>query len=197
MGDVIRLHARASSSKRTRRKSAGSACLPPFARTSAKVTKFSGGMAPRAFQLLTADMPTPAKDAAAALPPTASMTALTVSSIGQEYSHGVNLSTLHGLAVDSSPFSRFKAGMAETAKTIGNRLFVTREALQVKAADLCRRINCKPNRWSQYESGERKITLPVANRLCDEYGLTLDWVYRANPAGLPHALRLRMPRTAA
>lgn len=194
MGVVIQIrHARAAS--RLGLKTAGLTSEPASA--CEKARNFAGGMNPRFFQLLTADMPTPAKEAAAAGPPTAVITASTVSSIPGEYSRRVNLSTHHGLAVDCSPFSRFKTAMAETAKTIGNRLLVTREALGLKAAEVCRRIGCKANRWSQYESGERKITLPVANRLCDEYGLTLDWIYRADPARLPHELRLRMPRTAA
>lgn len=73
---------------------------------------------------------------------------------------------------------------------------MTREALDLSAADLCRQIGCKPNRWSQYEGGERKITLEVAIALCDEFGLSLDWIYRANPAQLPHALRLKMRQVA-
>ena len=33
-------------------------------------------------------------------------------------------------------------------------------------------------------------------RYCDEFGLSLDWIYRANPAQLPHALRVRMRQAA-
>ena len=86
--------------------------------------------------------------------------------------------------------------MAETVKSLANRLKMTREALELTAAEVCRRINCKPNRWSQYEAGERKITLEVANALCDEFGLSLDWIYRANPAQLPHQLRIKMRQAA-
>lgn len=69
---------------------------------------------------------------------------------------------------------------------------MTREALQLRPVDLCKRIGIKENRWSQYEGGERRITLQVANLLCDEFGLTLDWIYRANPAGLSHELRMKI-----
>lgn len=82
--------------------------------------------------------------------------------------------------------------MSQTIKSIASRLKSTREAIGISAADLCRRIDCKPNRWSQYENGERKITVEVAEKLCDEYGLTLDWIYRANPSGLPHGLRIKI-----
>ena len=86
--------------------------------------------------------------------------------------------------------------MAETLKSLANRLKLTREAIGISAADLCKRINVKPNRWSQYEGGERRITVEVANKLCDEFDLSLDWIYRANPAQLPHALRLKMRQAA-
>jgi len=88
------------------------------------------------------------------------------------------------------------APMPESLKSLGARLKSTREALGLSAAELCRQIDCKANRWSQYESGERKITLEVANSLCDQFGLSLDWIYRGNPAMLPHSLRLKMPKAA-
>ncbi len=87
--------------------------------------------------------------------------------------------------------------MPETLKSLGNRLAQTREALGITAAALCKTIGCKPNRWSQYESGQRKITLEIAERLCDEYGLSLDWIYRGNRAFLPDAIRAKIPRVAA
>ena len=68
---------------------------------------------------------------------------------------------------------------------IASRLEETREALGLKAAALCRQAKISPNAWSQFESGERRITLQNAEKLCDTYGLTLDWIYRGDPAGLP------------
>jgi len=86
--------------------------------------------------------------------------------------------------------------MADGLKLLAQRLKTTREALELSAAELCKQIECKPNRWSQYEGGDRRITLEVANRLCDEFGLSLDWIYRGNPAMLPHALRIKMRQAA-
>jgi transcriptional regulator with XRE-family HTH domain len=82
--------------------------------------------------------------------------------------------------------------MAEQLKALARRLELTREALDLNAAQLCKRIGIKENRWSQYESGERRITLEVAEALCDEFGLSLDWIYRGKPDQLPHALRLKI-----
>ena len=86
--------------------------------------------------------------------------------------------------------------MVESVKSLGNRLKTTREAPGISAAELCKTIQVRPNRWSQYENGERRITLEVANKLCDEFGVSLDWIYRANPSQLPHALRMKMLQVA-
>ena len=73
-------------------------------------------------------------------------------------------------------------------KSIAKRLLSLREVVAPSAADLCRRTGLAPNRWSQYESGERRITLDAANTLCDKYGVTLDWIYRGDESGLPGRL---------
>lgn len=99
--------------------------------------------------------------------------------------------------MDCGPEFPLNSGMIGDQKALGKRLQLTREALQLSAADLCRRIDCKPNRWSQYESGERRITLEIADRLCDEFGVSLDWIYRGNRALLPDAIRVKIPRIAA
>ena len=87
--------------------------------------------------------------------------------------------------------------MPESNKALSNRLKFTREALGVKPADVCKRLKVGANAWSQYESGERRITLQVAIKFCAEYGLTLDWIYRAEPSRLPHDIRMRLPSEVA
>lgn len=190
MGIVLRFHSRASASLKP--KISGAASLPSRARAAEKARKFSGGMAPRAFQLLTADIPTPDRAAVAAVPPRASIMASTELSMPTDSSRSVNVSRLHKSAVDCLPDVGVNGGMAETAETIGKRLILTREALEIKAAELCRRIDCKPNRWSQYERGVRPLTLDIANRLCDEFGLSLDWIYRNDRQKLPEWLAAKI-----
>ena len=87
--------------------------------------------------------------------------------------------------------------MPESNKSLANRLKITREALNVKPAEVCKRIKVGANAWSMYESGERRITLQVAIKFCNEYGLTLDWIYRADPSRLPHEVRMKLPSEAA
>ena len=60
--------------------------------------------------------------------------------------------------------------------------------------EFARRANLKPNRYSQYESGVRPLTIDAANRICDEYGISLDWLYRGDRSRLPHHLAIDIAR---
>jgi hypothetical protein len=200
MGDVVRFpdhQTRASSVTGRKPNTDRSACFPSRDNSSENVAKCSDGMNFRVFQLETAGRETRAKAAAADTPPTASTTASTELSMQLDTSRNVNLSSLHVMAVDFGRFGGFHKAMRQTKKMIAKRLIETREALGLRATDICKRIGCAANRWSQYESGERRITYAVADRLCDEFGLTLDWIYRANPAGLPHGIAVKLRSTAA
>ena len=63
---------------------------------------------------------------------------------------------------------------------IATRLRHTREAFGVNQREFARRANLKQNRYSQYESGARPLTIDAANKICDEYGVSLDWLYRGD-----------------
>ena len=73
-------------------------------------------------------------------------------------------------------------------KTLASRLKLTQDALELSGADIHRTTGIKPNRWSQYVNDKRPITLDAAGKFCDQYGVTLDWIYRADPSGLPQKL---------
>ena len=73
----------------------------------------------------------------------------------------------------------------DQVKNIAKRLLLLREAMGLSGADLCRMTGFAPNRWSQYESGDRRITLDAATVLCEKFGVTLDWIYRGDESGLP------------
>ena len=100
------------------------------------------------------------------------------------------------MAVEMSEDERLNRRVVQSKAVIAARLKKTREVLVPEAAVLCRVIKCSPSRWSNYESGERRITLQIADKLCDHYSLTLDWIYRGNPARLPHDLVLKLQETA-
>lgn len=69
-------------------------------------------------------------------------------------------------------------------------------ALGISQADVCRALHVAANRWSQYESGERRITLPVAIKLADTYGVSLDYVYRNDISKLTMDLIQKIQRAA-
>ena len=88
--------------------------------------------------------------------------------------------------------------MATARKDVVKRLKTLPAALETTAADICRRTGIKPNAWSQYiaEDGKRKITLAAANRLCDEFKLSLDWIYRGDTSGLQGRLIEKLRKAA-
>jgi transcriptional regulator with XRE-family HTH domain len=77
------------------------------------------------------------------------------------------------------------------------RLRHTREALGLNQREFAMRANLKPNRYSQYETGARQLTIEAAQRICDEYGVTLDWLYRGDRSRLPHRLAISIAQIAA
>jgi DNA-binding XRE family transcriptional regulator len=203
MGMIVRFpgrqrHVRASAvAISLKPKTEGEASLPCAAKALRTIVKLPCDIRPLFTQLLTAGAVTPTSDATAAFPPKAFTTSSTELSMPLKCSRNVNLSSLHGLAVEKRLPVRFTRHMRQSTKVLAKRLETTRLALEMSAADLCKRIDIKPNRWSQYESGERRITEAVAIALCEEFALTLDWIYRGDPSHLPHALRLKMKPAAA
>lgn len=73
-------------------------------------------------------------------------------------------------------------------KHIAARLLHTREALGLNQREFAMRANLKPNRYSQYETRVRALTIDAALRICDKYGVSLDWLYRGERSRLPYHL---------
>lgn len=42
--------------------------------------------------------------------------------------------------------------------------------------------------YNRFETGKRLLTLQAAMKLCARYSITLDWLYRGDPSGLPYKL---------
>ena len=49
----------------------------------------------------------------------------------------------------------------------------------------------------QYETGARALTIEAAQKICDEYGVTVDWLDRADRSVLPHHLAIEIARLEA
>jgi DNA-binding XRE family transcriptional regulator len=103
---------------------------------------------------------------------------------------------LHDKGIAQGWLARQAFLMARRYEAIGKRLALLRDGLGITQAELCRQIKCATNRWNQYERGDRQITLAVANRLADEYGASLDWIYRDERGTLSQTLYRKLYRAA-
>jgi transcriptional regulator with XRE-family HTH domain len=82
-------------------------------------------------------------------------------------------------------------------EAIAERLRMTREALGVrKQKEFAERAQISPNTYNQWEKGRVYPDLQYAIRLCDEYGITLDWIYLGDPSGLPYHIARLMKEEA-
>lgn len=71
---------------------------------------------------------------------------------------------------------------------VGQRLRLTREALRLTQREFASRAGIATNTYGQYETGARLISPKRAIELCEQYGLSLDWIYRGEPGELPYKL---------
>ena len=81
---------------------------------------------------------------------------------------------------------------------IGQRLKLTREALELSQVELCRRAKLATNAYNQYETGKTRPAVENAIAICETFQLTLDWIYRGDPSGLRYDLadKLRLRKIA-
>jgi transcriptional regulator with XRE-family HTH domain len=71
---------------------------------------------------------------------------------------------------------------------VADRLRHSRMALKLTQRRLCAITGIETNTWNNAETGKNRLGLDSAIRLCDETGLTLDWIFRGVRAGLPHGV---------
>lgn len=74
--------------------------------------------------------------------------------------------------------------ITDILREVPARLIMTRNALGLSQAELCREAGIATNAWNQFEK-DRTITIVNAIKLCDRFGLTLDWLYLGDRSGLP------------
>src|SRR5262245_14513972 len=65
-------------------------------------------------------------------------------------------------------------------EAVSKRLEILRRALDLTTTEMCRRIGSTStgSAWTNYEMCRRVISREHAIRLCEEFGVTLDWIYR-------------------
>jgi len=73
------------------------------------------------------------------------------------------------------------------------RLKLSRAALGIEdQRDFGEGAGLEQSLYNRFETGKRLLTLQAALKLCEVYGLTLDWLYRGDPSGLPYTLATRL-----
>jgi len=80
---------------------------------------------------------------------------------------------------DSELYTRPKSIAAMAA-----RLKLTRIGLGLSQAELCRRADLSRNTYNQWERGHGRPDVHYAIRLCETFGITLDWIFRGEIEGL-------------
>ena len=83
---------------------------------------------------------------------------------------------------------------AEHIDEIAERLKRARASTKLNQTQFAERIGISQHRLSQYENS-RPLTLEVALAICDEFGFSLDWLYRGDGIMLPHGLWERVNPT--
>jgi transcriptional regulator with XRE-family HTH domain len=76
----------------------------------------------------------------------------------------------------------------ESVEACALRLRWTREAMELSQAEMARRAGIAAATWNNAETGDNKLGLENALKLCQTYRLTLDWLYRGIINDLPAAL---------
>ena len=73
---------------------------------------------------------------------------------------------------------------------IGKRLAAIRLAeSSMTQTEWAKKHGFSVTQYNNWEKGVRRITVDEAERLCDLYGLKLDFIYRGNVSGLPENIK--------
>jgi transcriptional regulator with XRE-family HTH domain len=163
------------------------------ARSSA--AQYLDGIDPRDFQLLTAGTPTPQSRATSVVSPNSVMIS-TMPMALTDTSRGVKLSSLHTPEQDIDAHPCFTICVEKPFADIGFRLLLVRTALGKSQKQIGEAVGSSESGWSQFESGERRITLDPALQLFRKFGFSLDWVYenQAHHLGLDDRVRIEEAR---
>lgn len=72
--------------------------------------------------------------------------------------------------------------------TVGRRLRLVREALDLSRREVCDRYGYGITAWDNYENGVRAFDHETAIRFVEGTGITFDWLYRGRLEMLPSHL---------
>lgn len=73
---------------------------------------------------------------------------------------------------------------------VGARLKLARKALGLSGTAFAGGAGIRQNAYSQYETGDRPLTINAAVKLCVKYRLSLDYLYLGDETLIPRGLNL-------
>lgn len=79
-------------------------------------------------------------------------------------------------------------------RDIARRLRRAREATDMNQLEYGRQAGLSQPHYNLFEKGTRRLTIEAALDLCAAHQLTLDYLYRGDPSGLPYKLHERIKR---
>lgn len=84
----------------------------------------------------------------------------------------------------------------QSVDAISHRLLLLRKALGYSQVFMAKVMGQSPSTWAMYETGDRRISIDQALKLCATVGASLDWIYRGNihtlPADLAEKIQIQM-----
>lgn len=89
-----------------------------------------------------------------------------------------------------------KKRMADGGKSpedVARRLVALREALGYSQSGFAKLVGISPSQMNNYEKPIRAPSRPVAQQMRLKTGVTLDWIYEGDRAGLPLSLLEKLP----
>lgn len=84
----------------------------------------------------------------------------------------------------------------EHRELIGQHVMMVREAEGLRPRDFCRRLGMTPQALWNIETGRAYPSPLMMIKLCAEFGVTMDFLYRGIKAGLPASLAQRLGEIA-
>jgi transcriptional regulator with XRE-family HTH domain len=80
----------------------------------------------------------------------------------------------------------------ESIDAAADRLKITRLALGLSQAEICRQTDITVQAWNNAETGDNRLTVDNALRVCRRYGVSLEWLFRGDIRGVPAELARRI-----
>lgn len=82
------------------------------------------------------------------------------------------------------------------AVDVGRRLTLLRDVFEMSQTAFGKISGLSQSRYSQYETGDRLLPVTVAIAFSNKFGVSLDWLYTGEPAGMPLDLWRKIQKRA-